>query len=135
MSTRWHHYIDAVMIARWRYYFNAVMIASSSSSTCHERTHSGPGKSVRTLQVAAHQRDGWAGGDAKYNTPCKTTYITTITSSSVGRMPDSQSREPGFESPFATVSKIGHFSFTSQTPLFTQLYKLVPGYRQWWQCE
>ena len=28
-------------------------------------------------------------------------------------MPDSQSREPGFESPFATVSKIGHFSFTS----------------------
>ena len=39
-------------------------------------------------------------------------------------MPDSQSREPGFESPFATVSKIGHFSFTSQTPLFTQLYKM-----------
>ena len=37
-------------------------------------------------------------------------------------MPDSQSREPGFESPFATVSKIGHFSFTSQTSLFTQLY-------------
>ena len=36
-------------------------------------------------------------------------------------MPDSQSREPRFESPFATVSKIGHFSFTSQTPLFTQL--------------
>ena len=26
-----------------------------------------------------------------------------------GRMPDSQSSEPGFESPFATVSKIGHF--------------------------
>ena len=25
------------------------------------------------------------------------------------RMPDSQSSEPGFESPFATVSKIGHF--------------------------
>ena len=29
--------------------------------------------------------------------------------SSVGRMPDSQSREPGFESPFATGSKLGHF--------------------------
>ena len=29
------------------------------SSTCHERTPSGPGKSVRTMQVAAHQRDGW----------------------------------------------------------------------------
>ena len=26
-----------------------------------------------------------------------------------GRMPDSQSSEPGFESPFGTVSKIGHF--------------------------
>ena len=26
-----------------------------------------------------------------------------------GRMPDSQSSEPGFESSFATVSKIGHF--------------------------
>ena len=26
-----------------------------------------------------------------------------------GRMPDSQSREPGFESHFATVSKFGHF--------------------------
>ena len=53
------------------------------SSTCHERTPPGPGKSVRTLQVAAHQRDGWAGGDAKYNMPCKTTYITTITTSCI----------------------------------------------------
>ena len=26
-----------------------------------------------------------------------------------GRMPDSRSSEPGFESPFANVSKIGHF--------------------------
>ena len=45
------------------------------SSTCHERTASGPCKSVRTLQVAAHQRDGRADADAKYNTPCKTTYL------------------------------------------------------------
>ena len=30
------------------------------SSTCHERTPPGPGKSVHTFQVAAHQRDGWA---------------------------------------------------------------------------
>ena len=28
-----------------------------------------------------------------------------------GRMPDSQSSEPGFESPFATISKIGHFFY------------------------
>ena len=32
------------------------------SSTCHERTPSGPGKRVRTLQVAARHRDAWAGG-------------------------------------------------------------------------
>ena len=32
------------------------------SSTCHERTPSGPGKNVRTLQVAARHRDGRAGG-------------------------------------------------------------------------
>ena len=34
------------------------------SSTYHERTPSGPGKTVRspTLQVAARHRDGWAGG-------------------------------------------------------------------------
>ena len=50
-----------------------------------------------------------------------------------GRMPDSQSSEPGFESPFATVSKTCSFSLL--TPLFTQLYKWVPGYRQWWTCE
>ena len=31
-------------------------------STCHERTPTGPGKSVRTLQVAARHRDGCAGG-------------------------------------------------------------------------
>ena len=31
-------------------------------------------------------------------------------------MPDSQSREPGFESPFATVSKIGHFRSLHRRP-------------------
>ena len=30
------------------------------SSTCHERTPSGPGNCVRTLQVVARRRDGWA---------------------------------------------------------------------------
>ena len=34
--------------------------------------------------------------------------------------------------PFATVSKIGHFR---SLHLLTQLYKWVPGYRQWWKCE
>ena len=29
--------------------------------------------------------------------------------SSVGRMPDSQSREPGFESPLLPFRKFGHF--------------------------
>ena len=41
------------------------------SSTCHERTPSGPGKSVRTWQAAAHQRDGRARG-TKRNTHCTT---------------------------------------------------------------
>ena len=27
------------------------------------------------------------------------------------------------------------FSFSSLTPLLTQLYKRVPCYRQWWKCE
>ena len=51
--------------------------------------------------------------------------------SSVGRMPDSQSREPGFESPLLPFRSLGIF-FHFTTP---QLYKLVPGYRQWWKCE
>ena len=44
-----------------------------------------------------------------------------------GRMPDSQSREPGFESPLLLFRGLG---------IFTQLYKWVPGYRsQLWKCE
>ena len=35
---------------------------------------------------------------------------------------------------FATVSKIGNFDL-STTPQFTQLYKWIPEYRQWWKCE
>ena len=43
------------------------------SRTCHERTPSGPGKSVRTLQVAARHR-----GRQIY-TPRNTTYTTITT--------------------------------------------------------
>ena len=32
-------------------------------------------------------------------------------------MPDSQSSEPGFESPFATVSTIGHFRSLHDAPV------------------
>ena len=32
-------------------------------------------------------------------------------------MPDSQSREPGFESPFATVSKLGLFRSLQDAPV------------------
>ena len=61
------------------WYKTSRKIGFKYSSTCHERTHSGPGKSVRTLQVAARHRDGWQAGDAKYNrpTPCNTTYYIT----------------------------------------------------------
>ena len=54
--------------------------------------------------------------------------------SSVGRMPDSQSREPGFESPLIPFRSLGIF-FHFTMPQSTQLYKWVPGYRQWWKCE
>ena len=54
--------------------------------------------------------------------------------SSVGRMPDSQSREPGFESPLLPFRSLGIF-FHFTTPQSIQLYKWVPGYRQWWKCE
>ena len=52
--------------------------------------------------------------------------------SSVGRMPDSQSREPGFESPLLPFRSLGIF-FHFTTPQSTQLYKWVPGYRRWWK--
>ena len=42
--------------------------------------------------------------------------------SSVGRMPDSQSREPGFESPLLPFRSLGIF-FHFTTPQSTQLYK------------
>ena len=42
--------------------------------------------------------------------------------SSVGRMPDSQSREPGFESPMIPFRSLGIF-FHFTTPQSTQLYK------------
>ena len=42
--------------------------------------------------------------------------------SSVGRMPDSQSREPGFESPLIPFRSLGIF-FRFTTPQSTQLYK------------
>ena len=46
---------------------------SQVSSTCHERTPSGPGKSVRTRQVVARRRDGWAALNVIGTTPCTTT--------------------------------------------------------------
>ena len=42
--------------------------------------------------------------------------------SSVGRMPDSQSREPGFESPLLPFRSLGIF-FHFTTPQSSQLYK------------
>ena len=42
--------------------------------------------------------------------------------SSVGRMPDSQSREPGFESPLLPFQSLGIF-FHFTTPQSTQMYK------------
>ena len=51
-----------------------------------------------------------------------------------GRMPDSQSRESGFESPLPPFWRLGIFVLFT-TPQFTQPYKWVPGYRRWWKYE
>ena len=49
-------------------------------------------------------------------------YLYVERGSSVGRMPDSQSREPGFESPMLPFRSLGIF-FHFTTPQSTQLYK------------
>ena len=46
------------------------------------------------------------------------------------RTPDSQLRDPGFESPLLPFQSLGLF-ILSMTPQFTQLYKWVPDYRMW----
>ena len=51
----------------------------------------------------------------------------------MGRASDSRLREPGFE-PCAAVLKPWASYFHSTLLQFTQLYKCVPGYRQWWIC-
>ena len=50
-----------------------------------------------------------------------------------GRAPGSWLQEPGFES-CAAVLKPRASVFHSTLLQFTQLYKWVPGYRQWWIC-
>ena len=50
------------------------------------------------------------------------------------RLPDSQLREPGFESPLLPFQSLGIFVL-STTPQFPELNKWVPGYRQWWKYE
>ena len=52
----------------------------------------------------------------------KAGYTGVERGSSVGRMPDSQSREPGFESPLLPFRSLGIF-FHFTTPQSTQLYK------------
>ena len=52
--------------------------------------------------------------------PCP--YLVVERGSSVGRMPDSQSREPGFESPLLPFRSLGIF-FHFTKPQSTQLYK------------
>ena len=41
---------------------------------------------------------------------------------------------PGSNPPLPPFRRLGIF-ILSTTPQFTQLYKWVPGYRQWWTCE
>ena len=39
-----------------------------------------------------------------------------------GSMPDLQSREPGFESPFTTISKFGHFRSPHDAPAHSDVF-------------
>ena len=50
-------------------------------------------------------------------------------------MPDSQSSQPGFESPLCYCFVDWAFLFSPLTPQFTQLHNWVPGYRPCWKCE
>ena len=50
-----------------------------------------------------------------------------------GRASDSWLWKPGFESCAAVLKPLASF-FHSTLLQFTQLYKWVPGYRQWWIC-
>ena len=58
--------------------------------------------------------------ESKYLTLWPTVHVER--GSSVGRMPDSQPREPGFESPLLQFRSLGIF-FHFTTPQSTQLYK------------
>ena len=44
-------------------------------------------------------------------------------------------RESQGLNPLCYRSAVWAFPFSPLTPQFTQLYKWVPGYRQWWKCE
>ena len=54
-------------------------------------------------------RLGMGGGGIAVNTQPFNVHYTCGVRYISGRMPDSQTREPGFDSPFATISKIGIF--------------------------
>ena len=46
-----------------------------------------------------------------------------------------RNRESPGSNPLCYRVEVWAFLFAPLTPLLTQLYKWVPGYRQWWKCE
>ena len=49
-------------------------------------------------------------------------------------MPDSQPRQPGFESALLAFRKLGFFVF-SNMPQFSETHELVSDNRQRWKCD
>ena len=54
--------------------------------------------------------------------------------STVAHLPDSQARDPRFESTLLPFRSLGNFVLSAM-PQFIQLWKLVPSYRRWWKYE
>ena len=61
--------------------------------------------------------------------------VCPVSQHGISRMPDSQSEEPGFESTLLLFLSLGIFVLHWRLSPLEQLYKSVPGYKQWWKCE
>ena len=77
---------------------------------------------VQSWNVTAHDRWTSCKPAEKWRVCMMLPVSSVERGSSVGRMPDSQSREPGFESPLLPFRSLGIF-FHFTTPQSTQLYK------------
>ena len=88
----------------------------------------------RIWSIASRLSNSLIAGKDQHLSGWETAMIELEPSVGHGRMPDSQSREPGFESPLLPFRSLCMFVLCT-VPRFSQLYKWVPGYGRWWKCE